>query len=128
MRPDDISLLNKHRPLRLKRHLHGVRMKFIVNNEPAPLGSPDALTDATLPGAEPAGYDLLVEVHSISVNKVGTKIRGGMLPPPVVPGAGQACVRGGARRLPGIEMLRFARKRLTQAHGTVAEHFYSIIT
>ncbi|GGD88675.1 hypothetical protein [Caballeronia grimmiae] len=56
-------------------------MKVIVYNEPVPLGSPDALSDTTLPGAEPAGYDLLAEVHSVPVNQVDSKIRGGMLLP-----------------------------------------------
>jgi NADPH:quinone reductase-like Zn-dependent oxidoreductase len=56
-------------------------MKFIVYNESIPRGSPDAPTDATLPGAEPAGYDLLAEVHSVPVNQVDSKIRGGMLLP-----------------------------------------------
>lgn len=60
-------------------------MKAVVYNESVPLGSPEALTDTTLPEAEPTGYDLLVEVHSVSVNPVDTKIRGGALPPPVVP-------------------------------------------
>lgn len=60
-------------------------MKAVIYNESVPLGSPDALTDTTLPEAEPTGYDLLVEVHSISVNPVDTKIRGGVLPPPAVP-------------------------------------------
>jgi NADPH:quinone reductase-like Zn-dependent oxidoreductase len=60
-------------------------MKAVVYNESVPLGSPDALTDTTLADAAPTGYDLLVEVHSVSVNPVDTKIRGGVLPPPVVP-------------------------------------------
>jgi zinc-binding alcohol dehydrogenase family protein len=60
-------------------------MKAVIYNESVPLDSPDALTDTTLPEAEPTGYDLLVEVHSVSVNPVDTKIRGGVLPPPVVP-------------------------------------------
>jgi NADPH:quinone reductase-like Zn-dependent oxidoreductase len=47
-------------------------MKAIVYNESVALGSPDAL-------------DLLVEVHSVSVNPVDTRIRGGVLPPPAVP-------------------------------------------
>jgi zinc-binding alcohol dehydrogenase family protein len=60
-------------------------MKAVVYNESVPLGSPDALTDTTLPDPEPTGHDLLVEVHAVSVNPVNTKIRGGALPPPVVP-------------------------------------------
>ncbi|WP_345817032.1 zinc-binding alcohol dehydrogenase family protein (plasmid) [Paraburkholderia sp. PREW-6R] len=60
-------------------------MKAVVYNESVPLDSPDALTDTTLPEAEPTGYDLLVEVHSVSVNPVDTKIRGGVLPPPAEP-------------------------------------------
>jgi zinc-binding alcohol dehydrogenase family protein len=60
-------------------------MKAVVYRESVPLGSPEALTDTTLPEPEPTGYDLLVEVHSVSVNPVDTKIRGGLLPPPVEP-------------------------------------------
>jgi zinc-binding alcohol dehydrogenase family protein len=60
-------------------------MKAVVYNESVPLGSPDALVDTTLPEPAPSGHDLLVEVHSVSVNPVDTKIRGGVLPPPAVP-------------------------------------------
>ncbi|WP_342051007.1 MULTISPECIES: zinc-binding alcohol dehydrogenase family protein [unclassified Cupriavidus] len=60
-------------------------MKAVVYNESVPLDSPDALIDTTLPEPVPAGYDLLVEVRSVSVNPVDTKIRGGVLPPPVEP-------------------------------------------
>jgi zinc-binding alcohol dehydrogenase family protein len=60
-------------------------MKAVAYNESVPLDSPDALTDTTLPEPEPTGHDLLVEVHSVSVNPVDTKIRGGVLPPPVAP-------------------------------------------
>jgi zinc-binding alcohol dehydrogenase family protein len=60
-------------------------MKAVVYNESVALGSPDALTDTTLPEPAPSGHDLLVEVHSVSVNPVDTKIRGGVLPPPAQP-------------------------------------------
>jgi zinc-binding alcohol dehydrogenase family protein len=60
-------------------------MKAVIYNESVPLGSPAALTDTTLPEPAPSGHDLLVEVHSVSVNPVDTKIRGGVLPPPAVP-------------------------------------------
>ena len=60
-------------------------MKAVVYNESVALASPDALTDTTLPEPAPTGHDLLVEVHSVSVNPVDTKIRGGVLPPPALP-------------------------------------------
>lgn len=60
-------------------------MKAVVYTESVPLDAPDALTDTTLPEPAPTGHDLLVEVHSVSVNPVDTKIRGGVLPPPAVP-------------------------------------------
>lgn len=60
-------------------------MKAVIYNESVPLDSPDALTDTTLPDPVPSGHDLLVEVHSVSVNPVDTKIRGGVLPPPAAP-------------------------------------------
>ncbi len=60
-------------------------MKAVIYNESVSLDSPNALTDTTLPDPEPSGHDLLVEVHSVSVNPVDTKIRGGVLPPPAAP-------------------------------------------
>jgi zinc-binding alcohol dehydrogenase family protein len=60
-------------------------MKAVVYNESVALSSPEALTDSTLPDPQPKGHDLLVEVHAVSVNPVDTKIRGGVLPPPVQP-------------------------------------------
>ena len=60
-------------------------MKAVIYNESVPLDSPNALTDTTLPDPVPSGHDLLVEVHSVSVNPVDTKIRGGVLPPPAAP-------------------------------------------
>jgi zinc-binding alcohol dehydrogenase family protein len=60
-------------------------MKAVVYDESVPLASKDALADTTLPEPQPSGHDLLVEVHSVSVNPVDTKIRGGVLPPPAVP-------------------------------------------
>jgi zinc-binding alcohol dehydrogenase family protein len=60
-------------------------MKAVVYRESVPLASPEALTDTTLPDPEPSGHELLVEVHSVSVNPVDTKIRGGVLAPPVEP-------------------------------------------
>lgn len=60
-------------------------MKAVVYNESVALDAPEALTDTTLPDPEPAGHDLLVEVHAVSVNPVDTKIRGGVLPPPALP-------------------------------------------
>jgi zinc-binding alcohol dehydrogenase family protein len=60
-------------------------MKAVVYREAVPLASPEALTDTTLPDPEPSGHELLVEVHSVSVNPVDTKIRSGVLPPPVEP-------------------------------------------
>jgi len=101
-------------------------MKFIVYNESVPPGSPDALTDATLPGAGPAGYDLVVEVHSVPVNPVDTTIRGGLLLPPVVPGTGQGCVRRRMRRLFGINMAS-SEEKSGAATRKCYRHFYSII-
>jgi zinc-binding alcohol dehydrogenase family protein len=60
-------------------------MKAVVYDESVPLDAPNSLADTTLPDPVPTGHDLLVEVHSASVNPVDTKIRGGVLPPPVVP-------------------------------------------
>ena len=60
-------------------------MKAVIYNESVPLDSPNALTDTTLPDPVPSGHDLLVEVHSVSVNPVDTKIRGGVLSPPAAP-------------------------------------------
>jgi NADPH:quinone reductase-like Zn-dependent oxidoreductase len=60
-------------------------MNAVVHQESVPPGSPDALTETTLPEPAPTGHDLLVEVHSVSVNPVDTRIRGGVLPPPAVP-------------------------------------------
>ena len=60
-------------------------MKAVIYNESVSLDSPNALTDTTLPDPEPSGPDLLVDVHSVSVNPVDTKIRGGVLPPPAAP-------------------------------------------
>jgi zinc-binding alcohol dehydrogenase family protein len=60
-------------------------MKAVVYRESVPLASKDALTDVILPDPKPTGHDLLVEVYSVSVNPVDTKIRGGVLPPPVEP-------------------------------------------
>jgi zinc-binding alcohol dehydrogenase family protein len=60
-------------------------MKAVIYNESVSLDSPNALTDTTLPDPEPSGHDLLVDVHSVSVNPVDTKIRGGVLPPPAAP-------------------------------------------
>jgi zinc-binding alcohol dehydrogenase family protein len=60
-------------------------MKAVVYSESVALSSPASLTDTTLPDPVPTGHDLLVEVHSVSVNPVDTKIRGGVLPPPVTP-------------------------------------------
>jgi NADPH:quinone reductase-like Zn-dependent oxidoreductase len=99
--------------------LYGVRIKFIVYNESVLPGSRDALTDAPLPGAEPAGYDLLVEVHSVSVNPVDTKIGGGMLLPQwhqvlVRDASGVVCAACWTSKW------RVARNGLTQAQGTVA--------
>jgi zinc-binding alcohol dehydrogenase family protein len=60
-------------------------MKAVVYSESVALSSPASLTDTTLPDPVPTRHDLLVEVHSVSVNPVDTKIRGGVLPPPVTP-------------------------------------------
>jgi zinc-binding alcohol dehydrogenase family protein len=51
-------------------------MKAIVCNEPLPIADPRSLVDAELPDpASPAGHDLLVRVHAVSVNPVDTKMR-----------------------------------------------------
>lgn len=51
-------------------------MKAVVANEPLPIDDPRSLVDAEVPEpAPPAGHDLLVRVHAVSVNPVDTKVR-----------------------------------------------------
>ena len=56
-------------------------MKAVGYRESLPVSAPDSLVDLTLPDPQPAGRDLLVEVHAVSVNPVDTKIRRGVAPP-----------------------------------------------
>lgn len=51
-------------------------MRAIVVNEPLPADDPRSMVDAEVPDpAPPAGHDLLVRVHAVSVNPVDTKQR-----------------------------------------------------
>lgn len=63
-------------------------MKAVAYRKSLPVSAPESLVDLTLPDPQPAGRDLLVEVHAVSVNPVDTKIRRGVAP------AGEAKVLG----------------------------------
>ncbi|NIA53789.1 zinc-binding dehydrogenase [Massilia sp. TW-1] len=56
-------------------------MKAVGHRESPPVCAPECLVDLTLPDPQPAGRDLLVEVHAVSVNSVDTKVRRGVAPP-----------------------------------------------
>lgn len=50
-------------------------MKAVGYRYSHPITHPDALIDVALPDPSPAGHDILVEVHAVSVNPVDTKVR-----------------------------------------------------
>lgn len=50
-------------------------MRAIGYQASLPVSDPASLTDIDLPRPEPAGRDILVKVHAISVNPVDTKVR-----------------------------------------------------
>ncbi|HZP75528.1 MAG TPA: zinc-binding alcohol dehydrogenase family protein [Pseudolabrys sp.] len=50
-------------------------MRGVGYRKSLPIESEDALTDIELPVPEPKGHDLLVEVRSVSVNPIDTKVR-----------------------------------------------------
>ncbi len=50
-------------------------MKAIAYKTPGPIDQPDALQDITLEKPTATGRDLLVKVHTVSVNPVDTKVR-----------------------------------------------------
>ena len=56
-------------------------MKAVGYQKSQPAEHPEALMDIQLPAPEAQGRDLLVEVKSVSVNPVDTKVRRGMVPP-----------------------------------------------
>jgi zinc-binding alcohol dehydrogenase family protein len=60
-------------------------MKAIAYYRNLPIDDPEALVDVELPDPQPGPRDLLVEVHTISVNPVDTKVRMGMAPEPGQP-------------------------------------------
>ncbi|MFL6676639.1 MAG: zinc-binding alcohol dehydrogenase family protein [Massilia sp.] len=64
-------------------------MKAVAYRQSHPIDHPEALLDVELPDPTPSGHDLLVQVHSISVNPVDTKIRR-----KVAPADGEAKVLG----------------------------------
>ena len=57
-------------------------MKAIGYRQSLPITEANSLIDVTLPDPVPAGHDLLIKVHAISVNPVDTKVRIGVAPPP----------------------------------------------
>jgi zinc-binding alcohol dehydrogenase family protein len=50
-------------------------MKAVAYGTPGPIDREDALQDITLETPKPAGRDLLVQIHAVSVNPVDTKVR-----------------------------------------------------
>lgn len=55
-------------------------MKAIGYQQSLPVEQPASLIDIHLPDPSPAGHDLLVEIHAVSVNPVDTKIRRNVSP------------------------------------------------
>lgn len=56
------------------------KMKAIAFNKSLPIDNPNALIDCELPIPEPKGFDLLVQIHAVSVNPVDYKARLNMPP------------------------------------------------
>lgn len=56
-------------------------MKAVGYRHSHPISHPDALIDLELPDPSPTGHDILVEVCSVSVNPVDTKVRVRAAPP-----------------------------------------------
>jgi NADPH2:quinone reductase len=57
-------------------------MRAVGYQQSLPIDAPDALVDIDLPKPQPAGRDLLVQVHAVSVNPVDTKVRRRAQPEP----------------------------------------------
>ena len=64
-------------------------MKAVGTHAPLPITSEQSLVDLTLPAPTPSPHDLLVRVHSVSVNPVDAKVRVRTTPP-----AGEAKILG----------------------------------